>query len=173
MYYNQELTEKLFGAIEELNQKGSQIRLLHIGPENPAIQQYFLNTGFNSSCWYSCTGQKNYSEGIELLSSCNACTLEYAYPEGPGTKVFDYIFLNKPIIGVTKPGIPLERMLMQFDHAFVCHSQADVCNALNVIQSENISSLIDSEHDQGIINNYSRSKQNEVFRQLLKAVDRG
>lgn len=170
MYYNQELTAMLFQAIEKINKESLRIRFLHIGPENRVIKEYFAKEGINKLGWYECVGQKEYVEGIRILSGCNVCALEYAYPEGPGTKVFDYIFLNKPVIGILKPGIYLERFLAQFDNAFVCHDKEEIENALQKILSEKIDSLINTNNAIEIINEFSRSKQNERFEELMVSV---
>lgn len=171
MYYNQKLTRMLFSAIEDLNRQGTGIRFLHIGPENPAIQDYFAERGFNQNDWYYCTGQMNYKEGIKLLSSCNAFALEYAYPEGPGTKVFDYIYLNRPIVGVTKPGISLEKLLRRFDYSFICHTQQEIMNAFLYLVSHKNLPLMDGETTE--LNAFSRSKQNRIFKNLLEKIERG
>ncbi|MBR5659641.1 MAG: glycosyltransferase [Lachnospiraceae bacterium] len=171
MYYNRELTCSLFNAIEDFNRQGHKVRLLHIGPENPAIQAYFHEHNLNSGGWYSCAGQKNYKEGIKLLSSCNACTLEYVYAEGPGTKVFDYIYLNKPILAVIKPGIFLERFLQPFDHSFICYEKEDVLNALNELVQERDMKL--TEWKPGLLEEFSRTRQNRVFKELLDKIEHG
>lgn len=171
MYYNQDLTDKLFKAIEEVNNQGYKVRLLHIGPENPSILDYFKENNLNSDGWYLCAGQKSYRDGIELLSSCNACVLEYSYPEGPGTKVFDYIYLNKPIIGVIKPGISLERMLRQFENSFICYEKQDIIDALQKLLAHR--EMVLTEKEPSIADRFSRSKQNEVFKNLLGKIERG
>ena len=166
MYYNQELTGSLLNAIEDYNRQGHKVRLLHIGPENPAIQAYFIEHDLNSDGWYSCVGQKNYKEGVELLSSCNACALEYMYPEGPGTKVFDYIYLNKPILAVIRSGIFLESFLQQFDHSFICYEKA-----LNELVQERDMKL--TEWKPGLLEEFSRTRQNRVFKELLDKIEHG
>jgi len=168
MYYNQSLTHRLFNAIEDYNLQGHKVRFLHIGPENPTIQTYFSEHDLNSDGWYSCVGQKNYQDGIKLLSSCNACALEYAYAEGPGTKVFDYIYLNKPIIAVVKPGISLEKLLRQFDHSFICYEKEDVLNALNELAKDRTMKL--TEGNSELLESFSRTKQNMVFKELLDKI---
>ena len=107
---------------------------------------------------------------MEILAGCNACALEYVYPEGPGTKIFDYIYLNKPVIGITKPGISLERLLSKFDHAYICHSKEDVKKAISNLTENNINTLIDGNQAHKIIESYSRSCQNAVFETVLKGL---
>ena len=170
MYYNKDYTKKFFYAIEELYSSGIKVKLLHIGPENPAIQDFFSQEKINKDKWYKCTGQMDYKKGMEILAGCNACALEYVYPEGPGTKIFDYIYLNKPVIGITKPGISLERLLSKFDHAYICHSKEDVKKAISNLTENNINTLIDGNQAHKIIESYSRSCQNAVFETVLKGL---
>lgn len=170
MYYNQELTSMLFNVIEKMNSKTLQVKLLHIGPENKAIQKFFSEKNMNGDRWYECMGQKDYREGIELLSACDACALEYVYPEGPGTKVFDYIFLNKPIIGVLKPGISLERLLSQFQNAFICHNEYEIEKAIENLLSSDIRELVCEPDQKRIIDEFSRSKQNKHFEDLMTSI---
>lgn len=170
MYYNQEYTKMLFRAIEQLDRSGAKIEFLHIGPENPAIQSFLEQEKMNGNQWYVCTGLMNYRKGIELLSSCNAYALEYAYPEGPGTKIFDYICLNKPVIGITRPGIMLEKLIKSFDHGYICHTENEIVNALLDIESNNISVLIDGNQADIRIKAYSRSHQNREFEATLLTI---
>lgn len=170
MYYDQELSQMLFQAINKINCKKIKVKILHIGPENSNIYDYFKANQIKGEQWYECLGQKEYRKGMECLASCDACVLEYAYPEGPGTKVFDYIFLNKPIIGVLKPGISLEKLLKKFDNAFVCHSEEEIIRALQCLVSGKIKELIDSSDSKDIIQKYARSTQNERFEKLMETI---
>lgn len=167
MYYNQEYTKMLFQVIEQLDRSGMKIEFLHIGPENSSIQSFFEQEKLNDNQWYTCTGLMNYRKGIELLSSCNVCVLEYAYPEGPGTKIFDYICLNKPVIGITRPGIMLEKLINSFDHGYVCHTEDKIVSSLLDVANNNISTLIDGSQAAERIKSFSRSCQNREFEAAL------
>ena len=171
MYYNKQFTALMFNAIEKLNGLGYNIKLLHVGPTNKEINSYFRTNNMNAMKWYKCVGQKEYAEGIEILSSCNAFYLEYEMPEGPGTKVFDYIYLNKPIIGVLRPNISLEKLLKEFDNAFVCYNETQVENAILKIINEKINTLTNGKKDSII--KYSRSIQNNKLEKLLRTVKYG
>lgn len=170
MYYNRDLTAMLFEAIDKINNDGLKVKLLHIGPANDSVYEFFELHQIKGNQWYKCLGQKEYRKGIELLSTCDAYALEYAYPEGPGTKVFDYIFLNKPIIGVLKPGISLEKLLAKFDNAFICHSVEEINTALQTLLAGDVKVLIDSQDSQSVIYDYSRSKQNKHFEELMENI---
>ena len=160
----------LFRVLELQNKNKRRVRLLHIGPYNPSIQDYFNENNMNRTGWYECTGQMEYRTGMELLSSCNVCALEYMYPEGPGTKIFDYICLNKPVIGIVKPGISLEKMLASFDHAYACHSEKEIKDAIEELLSGQIATLIDGADAQETIDLYSRSRQNAIFEKIVKEI---
>lgn len=173
MYYNQELTAMLFEALNRVNTEQVHVKLLHIGPENPEIYSYFKEHQISGEKWYECLGQQEYRVGIELLAGCDACALEYAYPEGPGTKVFDYIFLNKPIIAILKPGISLEKLLSMFQNSYICHNSEEVDVALEELLRGNVRKLIETPDSQVIIDEYSRRKQNIRFEELLENIIMG
>lgn len=169
MYYNEDYTIKLFNAIDNLTHKGYIIKFVHIGPENKLIENYFNKKNMNEKKWYECLGLMDYKEGMAILGSCNAFALEYAMPEGPGTKVFDYIYWNKPVIAVTKEGIALEKMLKTFENAFICHSTQEVEDAIRLIIDNNITFLA-SDNNTSVIQDYARSKQNSKMEKLLISV---
>ena len=170
MYYNKGYTTMLFQAIEKLVNQNYIIEFLHIGPVNPAIEEYFNREDINGSSWYTCTDFMEYRQGMELLGSCDAFALEYALPEGPGTKIFDYIFFNKPVIGITKPGISLEKMLQEFENSYICHSEQDVIEAIKEIINKKIRTLVADYKVNKKVEFYARSKQNEAFVKLLKEI---
>lgn len=171
MYYDKQFTIMLFNAIEKLNNEGYKIKLLHIGPKNEDIDNYLHTNNMNNLRWYECVGQKEYTEGIRILSSCNAFYLEYAMPEGPGTKVFDYIYLNKPIIGVLRPNISLEKLLKKFENSFVCYNESQIENAILKIINNKIKNL--TNNSKNTIVEYSRSVQNDKLERLLRTTDYG
>lgn len=169
MYYDKTKTQMLFSALDGINKSGKKVSLLHIGPEDAGIEAYLKEKGYLEDGWYTNVGQKKYAEGMHLLSSCNACLLEYIYPEGPGTKVFDYIYLNKPIIGVTAEGIPLENFLRKFPNAFVCHTEEEITSAILKLAGEGISTLTEGDAKE-IIASYSRNRQNETVEELMTRI---
>lgn len=171
MYYDKKFTIMLFNVLEKLNNEGYNIDFLHIGPKNDAILNYLNNNKMNKKNWYECVGQKEYADGIKILSGCNTFYLEYAMQEGPGTKVFDYIYLNKPIIGLLKPGISLEKLLNRFENAFVCYDESQIETAILKILNCKIEFL--TNDNKNIINEYSRSIQNAKFEKLLRTVNYG
>lgn len=166
MYYNTEYTKKIFKAIDDLNEEGYKIRFIHIGQENKLIEQYFSKENINKKKWYKCLGLMNYRDGMAILGSCKAFALEYTMSEGPGTKIFDYIYWNKPVVAVTKNGIALEKMLREFENAYICHTTEDVKNSIKYIIDKNVNSLTSTDNSQNI-QFYARSKQNSEMEKLI------
>ncbi|MGN1268608.1 MAG: glycosyltransferase [Candidatus Aphodocola sp.] len=171
MYYNKNFTIMLFNVLERLNKKGYKIKLMHIGPQSKEIEQFFSTKLKCKENIYEYVGQKDYKAGIELLTTCNAYYLEYEMPEGPGTKIFDYIFLNKPIIGVVKPKISLERLLNKFENAFVCYDEDDIEKAITKIIDKKIVVLANDEKNK--VSKYSRDFQNKKVEKLLTSIVSG
>lgn len=166
MYYDSNYTRMFFGAMDRLRSSGMNVRMLHIGPSSGSIEKLLERDEYHLSSWYRCTGLMDYGLGVANLSKCNAFYLEYIAPEGPGTKIFDYIYLNKPVVALVKPGIAMERFLGRFDGAFICHSEEEIEEALRrVIGGEK--SLLLNENERVL---YSRRAQNEKLEMLLNEI---
>lgn len=171
MYYKKDYSIMLFNAIERLNNKGYNIKLLHIGPNNQEIDVLLKQNNLNKKNWYNYIGQKNYVEGMSALTKCNAYYIEYDMPEGPGTKVFDYIFLNKPIIAIIRPHISLERLLNKFENAFICYNEEDIEKSILEIIERKLLKLTTKKDNN--LNDYSRSSQNKKVEKILMTLEFG
>lgn len=163
MYYDRELTLKLFRAVLQLRKGGLDIRMKHIGPYSKDIGDLIAANKYDLGSWYTCTGLMNYREGMQALASCDAFYLEYVAPEGPGTKIFDYIYFNRPVVAMIKEGIALEAFLDRFSGAYVCHTQDDVIRALSDVMKGDTRRLLDD----GDRMQYSRTVQNAKFEKVL------
>lgn len=163
MYYDFQLGANILKAITNLRKKGLSVKLYHIGPENPNIPRIINAEGIDIES-YEYLGSKSYSEGIAYLKKMICCAIEWNNSYGYGTKVFDYIYVNKPIIASVVKTTELASFLSQFKNAFVSESVSDIENAIVQI-SKNCFSLLDDNED---MLTYSRTNQNMMFEQLLE-----
>ena len=164
-YYAPELAGKFLNSVNRLNQEGFNIQILHIGE----MEEYIINFINNSQLHninYNNTGFMNYDEGIELLNSANIFLLIENHPHGLGTKVYDYIRLNKPIIGIIKDGDELVEFISNFSNSFVCTNENQICNSIKNIIVNRIG-ILDKNID---IQKYSRIKQNIKYMELIKSI---
>jgi len=135
------------------------IKLHHIGEKEKEI--------VDSSNNYFSLGFFNYEDAIEKIDNYIAGVIIYDHPTGYGTKVFDYISRNIPIILVTKKGEALSKFVNSFKNGFVCKNEREVENALNILIGNNIVLLDDCDK----LYKYSRDFQNEKFYNVIKEGD--
>ena len=163
MYYDAELGFNLLKAVSNLREKGIDAKFYHIGPETPNITQRLAAIGVDVDC-YVPIGYKQYSEGIAYLKKMDCCAIEWNNVYGYGTKIFDYISVNKPVLASTKRSTELASFLKGFKNAFVCETAEELENSLLKIFCDRIT-MLDEAKD---MSEYSRMNQNAVFEQLLK-----
>ena len=110
---------------------------------------------------YECKGYVEYAKGIQFLRSNSDILLLSSDLEGVGlgTKVYDYIFCNKPIIFVGSETTALASFVSSFTNGFVCTNKTETFGALEKIISEKIDALDDNID----VYSFSRGKQNERY----------
>lgn len=163
MYYQKDLGIAILRALSELREMGVEARLYHIGPEIAGIEKILHDREIDQNCYVN-LGSKPYAEGVAYLHKMNCCAIEWNSSFGLGTKVFDYIYANKPIIGCMNSDTELGRFLKQFRNAIVTTSVDDIKNFVLRIINEKEKSL-DNDTDPML---YSREKQNEKYENILK-----
>ncbi len=165
MYYSEKRALSLLKAIDMLNEKNANIKLVHIGRKNKYIIETIKKNNINEEC-YECVGLKEYSEGMKILGSADFFMLEDTSPDDVGTKIYDYIYWNKPIIAAIPKDIPLAKLVKSFQNGFVCETDQEILNALRKIQIENLK-VLDNNFDK---TKFSRKYQNMKMKDLLEKV---
>ena len=132
-------------------------RLIHIGLPDIELQEEYGNE------IYSCVGPKSYYDTMEILNhEVHVTVIIYKHMVGLGTKVFDYIMLNKPILYVGPKNTELANFLRQFENAYVCETEEEIISVLNLIYKKKALYLTDKPN-----NMYSRDEQNMLYEKLL------
>mgnify|MGYP002604710062 FL=1 len=162
MYYSRSRAEALLLGIDKKRKSGINIKLQHIGRNfdyiDEAIQKYNIDPGA-----FEKMGLKEYSEGMSILGAADFFVVEDTSPDDVGTKIYDYIYWNKPIIAAVPPNIPLAKLISQFEHGYLCETSDDIERAIDDI-IRNQYSVLDPSID---IAKYSRTYQNEKMEQLM------
>ena len=119
--------------------------------------------------WYNIeyinTGYLDYEEGIIYLKeNATAFFLSNDLKVGNGTKVYDYILCDKPIIyfGIKNTGVC--EFLKNFRNAFICSENEELLNAIITIKRNRLKEL---KPINGNIKMYSREIQNRKFEQII------
>ena len=169
MYYSKERATAVLTAIDSLRKKGYSIKLLHIGKKYPWIDKVIKDNNISEQSFDS-KGLMEYSKGMAVLGSADFFIVEDTSPDDVGTKIYDYIFWNKPVVAAVPKNIPLALLINTFEHGYVCDSKEEIFNAIKDI-ADNKYEKLDSKID---TMKYSRFFQNQIIENVLKkAVESG
>lgn len=163
MYYSKERATAVLKAIDNLRKKGYSIKLLHIGKKYPWIDNAINDNNISKKSFDS-KGLMEYSKGMEILGSADFFIVEDTSPDDVGTKIYDYIFWNKPVVAAVPKDIPLALLVDTFEHGYVCDSKEEIFNAIKDIVDNKYEKL-DSKLDKM---KYSRVFQNRIIESVLK-----
>ena len=156
-YYTQEYSKVFLNAYRKLQDR---VDLMQIGQKETKSDELLTNCGISLDKLYA-TGFLNYQEGIKQLNQADAFLLIDSRRNAIGTKIYDYIYLNKPIIYVGPKRTVLAQIISRFENGFVCSSEQETEEALNNIKS---GMRLDEHID---ISKYSRSAQNQNWLEMI------
>lgn len=166
-YYDPILAEEFFRGIKILIKKGYNLIILHIGSTEEDVDKIIKKIEFPLEN-YECTGSMDYIDGMNLLQKVRICSLVYAHPTGLGTKIFDYIYHNKPIISLSNSNIHLSKLVGDFDNGYVCQRRDQVSKVIEHILRNDIFQLTSSD----VGNKFSRNIQNDCYYKIIKSISK-
>ncbi|WP_270180290.1 glycosyltransferase [Alkalihalobacillus sp. CinArs1] len=164
-YYSVKHSIDFFKAMKTLNKKYPELLVLHIGLPEKETNEAIKISGFNPKN-YKNTGFINYVDGIEMLKKSDACVIIDVRKGAMGTKFYDYVFVNKPLVYIGKKNTDLDNLISGFENGFSCYDENDALKAINKIKDENISSLTNDKD----VGKYARSKQNIKYVEFLETL---
>lgn len=155
---------KSISEIEKANSK--KVRILHFGREETALRKALEQ----ENICYEWGGYVKYRDGMEQLNSradilLAANDVYYGY----GTKMFDYIFLNKPVLMYAVPGSTLYRFVNEFENGYAFSNAEELNHALQKL--ENTPNCYLDNHIEP--EKFSRSRQNVVFQNVITSLTDG
>lgn len=162
MYYSRSRAEALLIGIDKQRKKGVDIKLRHIGRNYDYIDEAIERNHIDPKTFEK-VGLKEYSEGMAILGASDFFVVEDTSPDDVGTKIYDYIYWNKPIIAATPKNIPLAKLVSTFEHGYVCETPEEIDEAISDIVINGYS-VLDSNLD---ILKYSRTYQNQKMEQIM------
>lgn len=114
-YYNPENLKTLINTIKHLN--NTKIIIHQVGEKEPKFIQIVKNYKLNKNFIFK--GYMEYSKGLKYLSKMDCLILNNSQKYALGTKIFDYIFLNKPIIAFINYKSQIDEFLKNFDNYYI------------------------------------------------------
>lgn len=164
-YYTPHGAEAFFRAAASLIKKGRPIRVIHAGAAE-ALEGIFSKAGFPKGRFQE-LGPLPYEDALAAAESAHICTAIISYAAGLGTKIFDYIYLNKPIVAYAPENSEFEALLSEAENAYVCQTSEDMEAAIEKIVTEKRYVLT---NDPAYRLRFSRQAQNRKYRALLEEV---
>ncbi len=149
-------------AVKRLLDEGYNLHIKHIGENEEATQKILSELNFPKEK-YTCTGRTSYANGMEMLMRADICAAVLNYARGLGTKVFDYIYVNKPIVAIAPKNGDFYNLLQKYKNAYICQNEEHVYKSL----SEAIGLKETCLDEQLKIEDFSRSCQNKKYRDIM------
>lgn len=156
MIYNPEKGPMILKAVDRLRKEGVDARIVHVGVGMEDVLETVKALGIDPKC-YDGRGIRDYKEGVEIMSGCDMFAMDYVHPTGLGTKIFDYIHLNKPTLVVAPEDIYFSKFVSRFQNCFRAETQEEVYSALRRVLDGNCT-VLDEAMD---VDQYSRRHQNK------------
>lgn len=156
MYYSIERAISLVKAADVLRKQGYKVKIKHIGQRYEWIEENLNANNISTECYEEC-GLMNYEEGMALLGSADFFIVEDTSPDDVGTKIYDYIFFNRPVIAATPNDIPLANLVRTFENGYVCSTDKEVEKAMYKVVTEHLENLDQTLNPE----KYSRKVQNQ------------
>lgn len=136
-----------------------KIEIFHIGNKEDDLEAY---QGI-----YHDLGVMSYKDTMVELSNADAFLINSGISVGLGTKVFDYIALNKPIIYIGVDPSEISDFIRIFENAYICTNQKEMDVCLHSM-IENYTDFLTVKD----IKKYSREYQNGKYVFLIEKLIR-
>lgn len=114
---------------------------------------------------YIGTGFLDYKTGMEILKNVSMNSLIVHYKRGLGTKLFDYIYVDKPVIYFAPPDSAIADIMKTCAHSYRCDRAEEAIKAIRNTIENGYETLDCSERDK-----YSRTIQNKHYEALIKGI---
>lgn len=156
-YYNGGHLDLLLETIKKVQPYlNKDINIYYLGTEKEILskaKEYSLSDNIRY------IGYVDYSEGMKILAQMDALLLNNRAKENLGTKVFDYIYLNKPILAFSSTDSEIGKLMNNFQNGFVVSTEEELKEALISIDSLQ-DKFLDTEEQKAY---YSRNIQSDIL----------
>lgn len=166
-FYDDKYFNMLAQTVRKLKKEGVSINIVQFGVFENKMRDIFLKFGIEECYIY--VASKGYEEDICKLQNCDATIATNYLKEALGTKIFDYIWINRPIITIN-PFIDGEQaqLTKKFQNGYVCNTEVELEKVIHDIVNLNCKKL---DPDRKMIKQFSRSYQFNILYKELKRLE--
>jgi len=162
--YDRRFYDILACAVKHYYEHGTKIVIKQFGYFEENLEMALKNSGLSKQ--YQFIPTQGYEVDILELQKCDAMITSNFISEALGTKIFDYIWINRPIIIVNfLEESEQAKIIKRFKNGFLCHDAKDLIIAFN--QVDGLSEKI-LDKDRTAIDEFSRSSQFGKLEKMIK-----
>ena len=157
-YYTEKYSEMFVSAMK----KHGNVSLLQIGEREPAADALLKKYSMPQDT-IETTGFMDYKDGVRVLNTADALLIIDVRRSAIGTKIYDYLYLGKPVIYVGPVKSAIADMVRAYPRGYVCSSENDILSALCAVFEAR-----DKKAKPWCAERFSRSRSNAAWLDLLK-----
>lgn len=159
-YYSKKYTLKLLTALSDIGTEN--VKILQIGDQESIVEKLMDEKNLDHQ-FFSSTGFIDYTEGIRKLKQMDAFLIVDNRMNALGTKIYDYIYVNKPIIYIGPKKSQMAKLVGSFQHGYICETRTEIIDTINTLIQKKPECLQKEIN----LNQYSRRRQNEKYEELI------
>ena len=161
-YYTEQYSKVFLNGVRKFADK---VSVLQIGEREPEASGLLEACNISSDLIKN-TGFLPYKEGMEYLMNADVLMIIDVRANAIGTKIYDYIFLGKPIVFVGPRKTQFADMVGKISENYICSTTEEVEDAFTNILAGHVKKTSTETN----IKDYARSSQNERWWKLLNEV---
>ncbi|WP_418430475.1 glycosyltransferase [Blautia sp.] len=159
-YYSDKYSLIFLQGLKKYLDAGKKANLLQVGSRESQADS-LLNKANVAQDVLQTTGFVDYKVGVQKIAESDVCLIIDSRNHALGTKLYDYIFINRPILFVGPKNSDLSKMVLQFKNGFACTTGEEVFNALQTLKKNDFLSEKPSREQ------FKRERQNKLWRDLI------
>lgn len=163
-FYNPGHADSLARTVRLLLDRGIDTRIVVVGQRDTILDGAARRHAITDAVRQK--GPLEYRRGMTELSNSNVLLLNNFSSRAFGTKIFDYVYLNRPIVALARKDSAIARFLEPFRNAFVAEDRAELERCLTGV-AENGLTTLDPDVD---ITRYSRRAGAEQLLQTIRSL---
>lgn len=158
-YYTEKYSNIFAAALKEFQQ---DISVLQVGERESQVDAILRSNGVTGSVIES-TGFLSYNIGIATLMNADVFVIIDVRKGAIGTKIYDYIYLGKPILYVGPKNTAISGMIVKYKLGYVCSTTDEIKNVFRIIKT----GTYKFRQDANLKHQFSRREQNRKWLELL------
>jgi len=117
----------------------TRVFVTQVGDPEPALAEAFRREGL-SGCFHA-AGRLPYAEGMALLAAQDALVLNAISDVSLPAKLYDYIYLNRPVVALVTPESAAGRLVEGFPAGRAARSPEALCEAFQRVRADGLREL--------------------------------